>query len=390
MSLSDATERYSLMETSRTVVYLTTGLRLGGAEIQMSSLASGFVRRGWRVIVVSMLPTDSPLDNRLAASGVTVVSLDMRPGVPNPTAIWKLAGMLRDYGADVLHSHMVKANILARLARKLANVPVQISTAHNTIEGGRWVQWAYRLTDSMADITTNVSRRAVDRYIEIRAVPADRIQLMRNGLDVSQFEQDHEGRQRCREELGVTSSFVWIAVGRLAQAKDYRNMLDAFRTVVSRRSDARLLIVGNGPLEAEIAEKVKTLALAESVFMLGERNDVPALMNAADAYVMSSAWEGAPVVLLEAAASRLPIVATDVGGNSELVVQGKTGLLVRPHDPAALGDTMIRIMAASPEDRAEMGRSGRERTENEFGLEAILDQWEIMYVELLRQKADGD
>ncbi|MFV1980932.1 MAG: glycosyltransferase [Rhodothermia bacterium] len=378
------------MEADRTVTYLTTGLRLGGAEIQMSNLASGFVKRGWRVIVVSMLPTESPLDNRLTASGVTVVSLNMRPWVPNPIAVSKLAGMLRDSATDVLHSHMVKANILGRLARKLTRVPVQISTAHNTIEGGRWVQWAYRLTDSMADMTTNVSRRAVDRYIEIRAVPADRIRLVRNGLDVSQFEQDLEGRRSCREELGLASSFVWIAVGRLAPAKDYGNMLDAFKAVVSRRSDARLLIVGDGPLEAEIAKKVKTLGLTESVLTLGERTDVPALMNAADAYVMSSAWEGAPIVLLEASASRLPIVATDVGGNSELVVHGETGLVVQPHDPAALGDTMIRIMAASPEDRAEMGRAGRERTENEFGLEAILDQWETMYVELLTQTAGHD
>jgi glycosyltransferase involved in cell wall biosynthesis len=368
---------------SKTVTYLTTGLELGGAEIQLVNLAVGFAKRGWRVQVVSMLPADTSLVDRLKTNGVRLVSLNMRPGVPNPVAVPKLARILSDFRTDVLHSHMVKANILGRLARSMTRVPAQISTAHNTVEGGRWVQWAYRLTDSLANVTTNVSQRAVDRYIDIGAVPADRIRLVRNGLDVSSFRKDPEGRLRYRQELKLKSSFTWLAVGRLAPGKDYGNMIPAFARVVAEDRDSKLLVVGKGPLGDEIEANLTAHGLEDSVSMLGERSDVPMLMNASDAYVMSSAWEGAPIVLLEAAASRLPVVATDVGGNSELVVDGETGLVVPAADPTALGDAMIRIMAATPEDRAEMGRAGLERARKEFDLEMILDQWEELYLEFL-------
>jgi glycosyltransferase involved in cell wall biosynthesis len=354
----------------------------------MSKLATGFSSRGWCVQVVSMLPVgDSLLRAELERGDVRVASLDMNPGAPNPFAISKLARLVRDFSTDVLHSHMVKANILARLARRGSRVPVQISTAHNTIEGGRWVQWAYRLTDSFADLTTNVSQKAVDRYIKIGAVPGSRIRLVRNGLDMGPFGEDPDARSRIRDELGIESSFTWLAVGRLTVQKDYANLLDAFQQVLERHdAGARLLIVGKGPLRHEIEQKIHESNLESAVQLLGERQDVPQLMHAADGYAMSSAWEGAPVVLLEAAASRLPIVATDVGGNRELVIEGETALLVPANNSGALADALLRIMALSPDQRHAMGEAGRTLTEREFNLEIILDQWEALYEELLSQK----
>lgn len=378
---------------TNTVTYLTTGLELGGAEIQLTSLACGFAKRDWNVQVISMLPVDSPLVKQLVDCGVTVSSLEMRRGLPNPFAVLELRRRLGDYRTDVLHSHMVKANILGRIGARWANVPVQISSAHNTIEGGRWVQWVYRLTDSMADLTTNVSKVAVERYVAIGAVPRDRIRLVRNGLLVESFTPDAGRRADYRRRLGLGSSFVWLAVGRLAPQKDYDNMLEAFARLQKKaqrmNSWPRLLIVGRGPLQEKLELQLENQDLGNSVRLLGERDDVPALMDASDAYVMSSAWEGAPMVLLEAAASRLPIVATDVGGNRELVDDGTMGIIVPPGDPIALGDAMMRIMTASDEERASMGEAGRHRVASEFDLEKILDHWEHLYVELLEQNTSN-
>lgn len=354
--------------------------------MQLTNLACGFAKRDWRVQVVSMLPAASSLVGKLKDAGVTVASLRLNPMVPNPLAMRTLGGILESFGTDVLHSHMVKANVLGRLAAKAADVPVQISTAHNTVEGGWWVKWAYRLTDSMADLTTNVSETSVARYVDIGAVPADRIRLVRNGLDLTPFQADPASRAKYRREIGWEEAFVWIAVGRLTEQKDYPNMIDAFARTLEERRDARLLIVGKGPIGPELLRDVTARGLDDRVKLLGEREDVPSLLNASDAYVMSSAWEGAPIVLLEAAASRLPIVATDVGGNRELIDDGKSGLIVPSRNPVALQEAMMRIMTASVEERAEMGRAGRHRTEQEFGLDRILDQWEEIYVDLLGQK----
>ena len=134
-------------------------------------------------------------------------------------------------------------------------------------------------------------------------------------------------------------------------------------------------------------DRIAHEGIGASVTMMGERNDIPELLNAADAYVMSSAWEGAPIVLLEASASRLPIATTDVGGNGELVSDGKTGLLVAHRNPEALSQAMMRIMDMTPEERAAMGKAARKRVRDEFAMDAILDQWEALYAEFLNRSA---
>jgi glycosyltransferase involved in cell wall biosynthesis len=131
------------------------------------------------------------------------------------------------------------------------------------------------------------------------------------------------------------------------------------------------------------------LGVTERVKFLGTRRDIPALMDAADAYVMSSAWEGLPMVLLEAAASGLPIVATDVGGNSEVVIDGKTGFLVPPKDPDALAQAMLRLMGLPPEEHRRMGAVARQHIEANYSLDHVVDQWEALYTELLERNEIG-
>jgi len=365
----------------KTITYLTTGLTLGGAEIQLSRIAIGMRRRDWDVHVVSMLPPEK-LVPELEAAGVEVSTLNMSP-FPNPIHIFRLARLLKEQGTVLLHSHMAKANFLGRIAGRLAKVPVQVSTAHNTVEGGRWIELAYRLTDGLADVTTNVSQRAVDRYVAVGAVSPSRIRLMYNGLDPSKFVHDDDVRVDYREQLGLRDEFCWLAVGRLAPGKDYPNMIRAFRRVVAERPDAQLVIVGKGGLALEIEDLIRTAGVADNVQMLGERQDVAALMSAADAHVMSSAWEGAPMVLLEASASGLPVVATDVGGNAELVRDGETGIIVPPADDARLGAAMLRVMSMDRDERLKMGAAGRGYVEREFSMPIVLDRWERLYLSLM-------
>jgi glycosyltransferase involved in cell wall biosynthesis len=364
------------------VCLLITGLEQGGAETQVLHLAAGLQDRGWCVRVISMRPPGG-LAPRFVEAGVAVDSLNMHRGIPDPWAAVRLRSRLREAAPDVLHSHMVHANLLARASRLLYDVPVLVSTVHSVQEGSRWRTLAIRATDSLCDVTTVVSDAVGERYRESRLAPSHKLRRLPNGIDTDRFHPDDSVRAVVRRELGLDGRFVWLAVGRFVPAKDYPSLLRAFSSVARCVPEATLLIAGEGPLLGECKALVEREGLAEVVRFLGVRRDVPRLMNAADAYVMSSAWEGLPMVLLEAAATGLPIVATDVGGNGEIVVEGRTGTLIAERDVGALADAMTRLMTLPGTQRRRMGVSARDHVLRGFSLPGVIDRWERLYRELL-------
>ncbi len=225
------------------VMFLITGLAYGGAETQLVNLATKLKCRGWDVRVVSMLPPQAFVEE-LKNAHIPLATLNMRRGVADARAVFRLLKILREWEPDILHSHMVHANLLARVVRIFCKIPVLISTAHSIDEGGSWREVAYRLTDPLADLTTNVSRTAVERYIRVGAAPKNKIIFMPNGIDTAKFNLNKAAGQHLRNELGVDNYFVWLAVGRFEEAKDYPNMLRAFKMIVSKKSDVVLLLVG--------------------------------------------------------------------------------------------------------------------------------------------------
>ena len=366
-------------------VLLVTGLGYGGAETQVVSLAIRLKGRGWDVQVVSLMPPKAYVEE-LEAVGIPVSSLGIRRKLPDLRPILRLARLIRKLRPHIVHSHMVHANLLARIVRPLASVPVLICTAHNIDEGGWLRELLYRFTDPLCDLTTQVSQAGLERYVRVGAVPAEKIRFIPNGVDTARFRPDPKARDALQKELGVEGSFVWLAVGRFDPQKDYPNLLRAFAQVAAEETRAVLLIAGDGPLRPAAEELARELGVAGRVRFLGIRRDVPQLMNAADAYVMSSAWEGMPMVLLEASATGLPIVATDVGGNREVVLEDVTGFLVPAKDPKALAEAMLRLMNLPLEERRRMGERGRKHIEENYSLDRVVDQWEALYRELLARK----
>jgi len=367
------------------ILFVITGLGYGGAETQLINIAINLKERGWDVNVISMIPPQTFI-KELAAAGISVETLNMSPGVPDPRALMRLVKILRLWQPDVVHSHMVHANLLTRISRIFYRIPVVISTAHNINEGGRWREIAYRLTDCLTDITTNVSHAAVKRYIQVGAVPKGKIICIPNGIDTETFKPNQAVGSRVRNELGIKEGFVWLAVGRFEAAKDYPNMLRAFKELTGKRPDVMLLLAGQGSLLEETMKLSNELGLKDKVRFLGIRRDVPEVMNAADAYVMSSAWEGLPMVLLEASACALPVVVTDVGGNCEIILDEKSGYIVPSQDTSALARAMLRMTDLSEAERKRMSEIGRIHIEIHYRLERVVDQWERLYKELLDRK----
>lgn len=364
------------------IAYITTSLDYGGAETHVVQLALRLKSRGWDVMIVSMLAPKAYVEE-LEKENISVHSLEMNRGVPGLGGLLKLISILKMFHPHVAHSHMVHANLCTRICRIFVPIPVLISTAHSMIEGARWREIAYRITDGLADLTTNVSQAAVNRYIQVGAVPRSKIRCMPNGVATQRFVTNKDIRERTRNNLDVNNRFVWLAVGRFEEAKDYPNMLQAFSNIVAHPLRPLLLIAGRGPLQSVIEDLILKMHLNEHVKLLGIRRDIPFLMNAADAYIMSSIWEGLPMVLLEAGAAGLPIVATDVGGNGEIVINNKSGFLVPPKNSEALSFAITKVMTMSSEDRHRFGQNGRKHILERYDLDRVADRWETLYREAL-------
>jgi glycosyltransferase involved in cell wall biosynthesis len=365
------------------VLLLSTSMGMGGADSQLLSAAHEMRSRGHDILIVSLTPL-GPMGLEARARGLRIESLEMRRGLPDPRGLLRLRRLVREWRPDVLHSHMVHANLMARMLRLIAPVPVLVSTIHNIYEGGRIRMAAYRLTNGLVDHMTIISQAAADRFVADGIIPVELLRVIPNGVDTERFRQFPPGtRESMRRELGLADSFVWLAVGRFEVAKDHPTMLRAFVKVREHSPTAVLLLVGRGSLQAEVEALARETGLASAVRFLGVRSDVPELTSAADGYVMSSAWEGMPMVLLEAAAGGLPVVATRVGGNQEVVRDGETGFLVPPRDAPALAAAMVRLMELPEPRRLEMGGRGRDRVRDQYGLSRVVDRWEELYREEL-------
>lgn len=368
------------------ILLLSTSMGMGGADKLLLTAAQTMRSRGNEVIIVSLTAL-GPMGLQAQGLGIPTESLNMGRGVPDPRGLVRLVRLVREWRPDVVHSHMVHANLMARVLRLLVRIPVMISTIHNIYEGGRARMTGYRLTNSLVDHITIVSEAAADRFVKEGIVPRDLLSVVPNGVDVDLFESvPASTRDALRASLGVQQKFVWLAVGRFEVAKDYPNMLRAFSDVRKHRPDAVLLLVGRGSLQGETEALAAELGLGDSVRFLGVRHDVPEVMTAADGYVMSSAWEGMPMVLLEAAAAGLPIIATRVGGNHEVVRDQENGYLVPERDADRLAKAMRRLMELPNNERRAMGVRGREHVRTHYGLQRVAEQWEALYREVLSRK----
>jgi glycosyltransferase involved in cell wall biosynthesis len=218
--------------------------------------------------------------------------------------------------------------------------------------------------------------------VRLKAVPQDKCVVMHNGIDTAEFAPNPDRRAQVRTQFGVNGEFIWLTAGRLVPAKDYPNLLRALAQLRALRADAQLWVAGDnsGVEGSSLRALAAELGLEACVRWLGLRRDLPGLLDAADAFVLASAWEGMPLALGEAMAMEKPVVATDVGGIRELVAEA--GVLVPPKSPDALAQAMLALMQTTPEGRGSLGQAARERIANQFSMDAIGDRWEALYTSL--------
>jgi len=374
------------------VLYLITNLSIGGAEMMLYRMIGQLDRDRFEPAVVSLIDKSSIGEMIEKDYGIPVYAFGIKDYRHSLNAIYLLKNFINQWSPIIIHSHMVHANLLARLTRLFCRFPVLICTIHNIDENGRWKsarnrEYFYRLTDYLCNLTSQVSQAGMEKYLKIKAVPAEKLIYLPNGIDVCAFQVDEKEVQNIRQMFGLSQKYIFLAIGSLTSQKDYPNLIFAFSEVAKVMPDSVLMIAGCGPLESNLKCMVKKIGMAEKVIFLVMRKDIPALLNAADSLVMSSAWEGMPLVILEAAASKLPVVVTDVGGNAEVVRDQESGYLVPPRDSEALAGAMIRLMQLPKARQAEMGLAGYNHVKDNYDIKKIIIRWQDIYLKLLEENS---
>lgn len=346
------------------VCHVSITLKTGGLERILADLARHHDRDNCQPEFLAIREVGRFADE-IRASGGQVHQL--RPG-KRLSQINQMRVLFRERQFDVVHTHNTYPHIYASIAARLAGVPVVVNTRHGQRAGHGWKSTVpFRWASHLVDRIITVSDDAATLCVESDRVNPMKVQRIWNGIDLSDF-QFH----------GPVMKPVAISVARLSAEKDFPTLLRAVPRIVCAVPDFRLLIVGNGP-ERELLQNLATeLNILGSVEFLGERTDVPELLSQAGFFISSSRTEGISLTLLEAMSVGLPVIATAVGGNPEIVVPDQTGYLVPAADPNGLADSVIKL--CNERGRwLEMGEQGRQRVAEHFDVRRMVSDYETLY-----------
>lgn len=374
------------MSTPRRVIHLLQGLETGGLEHMVVQLVEGCDARRFQPQVVTY-DVLGEYTAHLQRQGIPVRLMRRRPGV-DLRYVLRLAGYFRQARPDILHLHNPTAFFYGTLAGRLARVPRIVYTEHGRdFASSTRNRYLHAVLGRMIDRAVAVSQAGRDMLVQ-EGVPPAHIEVIHNGIDAAAFTLD-EDRWGVREQLGLTRTQPVLGiVARLDPIKDHFTLLHAMRRLQTRHAGAVLLVIGDGPLRGELEATSRAQGLQRQVRFLGNRADVPALLAAIDVVVLCSRSEGLSLTLLEEGAAANARVATAVGGNTEIIRQGRTGLLVPPGDDAALAEALC-VLLDDPEWAVELGAAARRAFVEQFTLRQMLDHYESLYESLSPDRLRG-
>jgi glycosyltransferase involved in cell wall biosynthesis len=389
------------------VVYVLANDGYGGTEVHVSQLAVGLDRKQFDPVL--LLAENEPMGvfaSELREAGMAVSSLPSATRRVDPRGFVELVRVIRAQRADIVHVHMPSpmGGLAPVLAARLTDVPVIVSTEHShayhfrSVNGsrGRWLRTIARARIRLSDCVIAVSAAQEASFREVLGVRSSKLTVIPNGIDPDRYSPGHDG-STLRSELGVPSSAP--VAGMVTSYAEYERTEDFIRAadhVAAVLPTAYFLIAGDQHpvVVSEHATKMRwdlerlaeAFGLADRVHFLGYRTDMPGVLAGLDVFVLPARYKSSPLVLREAMASELPVVATAAGGVPEVVEDGQTGYLVPPLDPRALGMAMLRVLT-NKEEALRMGRRGRRRVEQLFTKDVMIDRTTELYRLLLARRS---
>ena len=365
----------------RAVFHYIDSSGFGGAERALLLLIRGLDRTQWDVtLVYHDSPGIRPLVEHTRASGASLWAIPPMPlGWGGLRKLPSFVLGLRRRRPAIFHAHLTwplgcKFGLAAAVIARVGGV---VATEHLFFDVAltRSAVFQQQMLARGLDRYVAVSRDTARRLQHLLGLPSEKIRVVHNAIETEAFDR-HLNRVPGAELRGQRQSVLCVA--RLHEQKGHHCLLEAAASV----PEARFLLAGDGPERRRLEQRTESLGISDRVVFLGDRPDIPALLAACDVFVLPSLYEGLPLAVLEAMAAGKPVVATAVGGTSEVVVHGKTGLLIRPRDPSALAIALREILS-DPKWARAMGAAGRERARAHFSATRMVADVTAIYDEIL-------
>ena len=375
------------------ILHIITRLEFGGPPLSLLDLIARLDRGRFSLSLATGLTPDRERDmieeaRKLDIEIFTVPSLvrDIRI-MSDIKALWQIMRIIKRGGYHVVHCHTSKAGFIGPLAAKLAGTKIVLYSPHGTILQGyfgklktKFFVLLQRVAAFFIDQIICLSRIEIFQYLAARIGSPKKYTYIYNGIDVDALARRRVDGVAMRKKLGIgQEDFVAISVGRLVPVKGYHYLIETIRLLCRDIANIQLLLVGDGSERKTLESQAEREGLSSYIKFIGLRRDIPEILSCADVFLLSSLNEGFGLVLVEAMAMSLPIVATRVGGIPEVVEDGKTGILVAPGNPQAMADAVERIYHNRQWGR-ELGWAGYEKARNTFDVRVVAEKYEQLYI----------
>jgi glycosyltransferase involved in cell wall biosynthesis len=378
----------------RRIVHVITRLELGGAQQNTLYCMAHHDRERFSPVLVAGEGGELDSEARsIEDAEIHLVPYLRHPVSPiqDPTAIFRLVSLFRKVGAELVHTHSSKAGVVARLAARMAGVPVIVHTVHG---------WSFNDTQPavLRKFYTALERRLArftDRLVVVSSLnrekgialgigAPDRYQVIHSGIDIGAYGRPEKPRAQVRAEMGYgDEEFVVGAVACLKHQKAPLDFVKAAVTAIGREPRLRFFIAGDGPLRPEVEKAIRDAGMEGKIRLLGWRRDVVDLYHAMDLFLLTSLFEGLPRAVLQSMAAGTPVVATAVDGTPEVVLDRETGLLVPPGSPEKAAEAILRV-ARDERLGAALASAASARLGESFEIGAMVRDLDDLYGRLLR------
>jgi len=377
------------------ILQLVTQMELGGAQKMMLQIANGLPREKYNVYV-ACLYTKNNLNPLPQEFGLDVADFHFKENRDLPltqktylfiTGLYKLYNFLKQNKIQIVQTYCYYANIIGAIAAKCANVPIIITSQRISYRREPKIKIVIdRLCANLVpDKIVAVSDAVKDFSISKEGFRASKLVTIRNGIDLSNIDSKITSIEEKRKRLGISANHIVLAtVARLHIRKGHIYLLKAMQNL-NQRKDLILFLVGDGDEKENLVTLSNRLDISDKVHFLGWRNDVSEILDCIDIFVLPSLEEGFPNVIIEAMSKSKPIIATDVDGNPEAVVDGYNGIIVPPKDPQSLAEAILELVH-DENKRIQFGHRSRKIVEDNFDLKKIIDKYEKLYESLAKQK----
>lgn len=352
---------------NKTIFQILPAFRLGGAEVMAENLILELHHRGYNVIVISLFRLYTDITERIEKNGIKIIYLDKKNGI-DFNIIIKLRKLIKKYNPIVIHTHQYVMEY-AILARLFKNVKI-VHTVHNIAEKevGKTRRFLrkilYRFKNIIPVAISPMVQKSLSKEYHISE---EKFPIIYNGIDL----------RKCiaKENYKFHEPIKILSVGRLEEQKNQQNLIYAIKKMDN--IDIELEIIGEGSLKEKLERQIKELNIESKVKLLGSKSDVYKYLNEADIFILPSKWEGMPITLIEAMGTGLPIIASNVGGIQDMIIDNISGIICSPEIDSII-TAIDRLISLSPEKIKMLGKNGKKESEK-FSVRNMTDQYIKLY-----------